>query len=208
MSRKETALVATALEDEGFDPTEHVPTELLADPSNPANHEFYRNTAMIQRHVRAAKAKLTAKQRDAAIMIDSRKSVSETAKTINVSPNTIYRWVKTAPFKEFLAARAYLRALQEAPRAALRMNMLYRIAINNTDKAPKTAIAAIKEINLMTGAYPDTSANPNNPFAKGGTVNIIINGVQAGPLDAPADTYETRSVQNPPLDVTPQPGDE
>jgi len=102
------------------------------------------------------------------------------AEDLNITPQTVSNIVNGDKGKRLRALLAHYEYAIEGPNEAQRRNALWRIALDNEEDEPKTAISAIAELNRMTLA-DYTQKQTNAPQ----TTTIIINQniLPKGPLD-------------------------
>ena len=173
------------------DPTDTLPPELLLDPDHPDNDRFFDSLAHINRAVRDAAAKLRPIQKHAALLYRQGLNYTEISKKLDVTPTSISKWMNDPTAKRFLSVMDHHQRMRDGPNFDHRKAILYRIALEQEKSQPKTTIAAIQEINKMSGVYADNASGGINA---GGDINISINGdlLPRGALDVMPNTYETR----------------
>ena len=143
-----------------------LPPELVLDPKHPANDEYIRNAQNIQRAIVAVSKKLSPRAVQATKLKHKALPTREIAERLNVTPTTISKLTKSKDAKTLLTLLGYYASLVAGPHVAQRTAMLWRIATDNESKAPRTAIAALAELNKVDLAYKEmqTGANQKSPI--------------------------------------------
>jgi len=170
---------------------EDLPPECLLDPYHPQNHQFYEDLNHIKRQILATGNKVKPHKREAVRLYRTGMSNKDIGQKLDIGPATIAKWLNEPECKRLRALCDHLQMLNDGPNADHRKNILYRIAIDNTQKKPRVTIAAIQEINRMSGTYGADAGGSN-------VVNIQINGelFPRGKLDTLPETYESRVVDS------------
>ena len=173
------------------DPNEDLPPELLLNPEHPDNDRYFQSLEHINRAVTDAAAKLRPLQKHAVLLYRTGLNDTEVAKKLDCSPQAVSGWVNSKQGRRLVAVVDHQQRLKDGPNFEHRKAILYRIALEQERAQPKTTIAAIQEINKMTGVYAENALGGINA---GGDVNISINGdlLPRGALDVMPNTYETR----------------
>ena len=175
---------------------DNLPPECLLDEYHPNNHQFYEDLTHIKRQILATGNKIKPHKREAVRLYRTGMSHKDIGQKLDIGPATISKWLNEPESQRLKALLDHLQMLKDGPNADHRKNILYRIAIDNTNKKPRVTIAAIQEINRMSGSYGSEAGQSN-------VVNIQINGeiLPRGSLDTMPETYENRSViEHTPLD--------
>ncbi len=183
----------TEIFDEYIDGEEHLPPECLLDEYHPANHQFYKDLTQIKRQILATGNTMPTKQREAVMLHRSGMKTKQIAERLALNPATIRKYIKQPESKRLHALLDHLSMQNDGPNVEHRKGILYRITVDNQDKKPRVAIAAIQEINRMSGIYNESSGT----LGGSNVVNIQINGelLPRGQLDTMPDTYETRIIE-------------
>lgn len=181
----------TEILDEFMIGEEDLPPECLLDKYHPQNHQFYEDLTHIKRQLLATGNKVKPYQREAVRLHRAGMSNTDIGKKLDIGPTTIAKWLKLPECKRLNALMNHLQMLNDGPNQDHRKNILYRIAVDNTEKKPRVTIAAIQEINRMSGTYGAEGGNSGN------VVQIQINGelLPRGSLDTMPETYENRQLQ-------------
>ena len=103
------------------------------------------------------------------------------AEKVGVTPNTVRTALQRDPCRLYMGALAARREYLDGPSVQARAAMLWRIAQNNEDDAPRISISAVDVLNKTTGVYADQQRDLNanapptiqviNNFLLGGTPN-------------------------------------
>ncbi len=175
----------TEILDEYLVGEEHLPPECLLDQFHPQNHQFYQDLNHIKRQILATGNRLKPYQREAVRLHRTGMNHTDIGKKLDISAPTVGKWIQLPEALRLKALMDHFQMLNDGPNAEHRKNILYRIAIDNTQKKPRVTIAAIQEINKMSGSYAPEGQ-------QGNVVNISINGelLPKGALDTLPQTYE------------------
>tara|TARA_R110000803_G_scaffold141021_2_gene207541 strand:+ start:76 stop:582 length:507 start_codon:yes stop_codon:yes gene_type:complete len=158
--------------------TEYLPPELLLDRSHPSNDKYLKNLEGVQRRLVAISATMPRKHLDIVKLRHNGKPIKDIAAQLKINVQTVYNALNSEKGQQMTNLLRYHQQGMEGPSSAHRVNVLWRIAIENEHREPKTAISAISEMNKMTGEY--LPADTKN----GGITVVITNNVlQPGPLD-------------------------
>lgn len=172
------------------DPNDDLPPELLLDPEHPDNDRYFDALAHIKRAVMDAQQRLRPLQRHAVMLHRQGLKNTEIAKKLDLNDNTIGKYINSPEAQRLMRVMDHHQHQLDGPNFEHRKAILYRIALEQEKKQPKTTITAIQEINKMSGVYQD------GPGSGGvhNEINIQINGelLPRGPLDQMPETYETR----------------
>jgi|LWDU01.1.fsa_nt_gi transposase len=158
---------ALALEDLEELTEEHIPVELLADPSHPSNEEFYQSLNAIRRAIVHQSTVMRQIEVQAVKLHMTGMPATKIAEKIDVAPQSVYKYLKKPEATRLRALLTHMQQLQDGPTEEHRKNLLYRIAQENQAQRPSVAVSAIQEINRMSGTY--------EPKMAGGNLNITIN---------------------------------
>jgi hypothetical protein len=124
------------------------PEEFL-DRANPENDGYMKAIEHVQRKIMHASSMLRPKQVNTIKSVFSGQSYTEAGANNQCHPQTVSKLVHSTLGQRLLTLLQYHLKLLEGPNEALRRNLLWRIAADNEEKAPKTSIQAISELNKM-----------------------------------------------------------
>jgi hypothetical protein len=156
----------------------YVPASEQEDKYSPLQDQYVQSVHRLQREVAAKCAEMPPKHVEVVRKWQAGMTQVDICKELDVQTRYCSQIIKKKRSQELMALMHLLRARMDGPNFEQRMNMLWRISVDNESERPKTAITALAEINKMvlgTAALGDGT----------GQVNIIIqNGVLAkGVLD-------------------------
>ena len=169
-----------------------LPPELLLDPHHPSNDEYCKGHIPLKRELMAHTVNMPPKAVSAIKSHMAGKTRKQIAEELNTTPTTVGKYIRSDAGKRLRALLHHIAHMKDGPNIEHRKHVLWRITVNNEKKNPKTAVAAIQEINKMSGTY--------DPKQSAGPVNITINNqlLPRGPLDTMPETYEARIIENDP----------
>jgi len=144
--------------------------EVDENPYHPLNDRYYKDMAHAQNRVMAMQRQMKLKHVQIVKMVFAGWNYVKTAEKVGVNPMTVSKVVNGAEGQTLLQLLNYIQAAADGPTAAHRKAILYRIAVDNQENAPKVAIQAVSEINKM-----DMNQHLINTGNAPGTVTIIIN---------------------------------
>ena len=178
--------------DEYLDGEENLPPELLLDPYHPQNDVYFENLRQVKRQILATGNLMTPARREAVRLHRAGKQPQAISALVNFGPSTIRKWLKEPECMRLRALMDHLQILNDGPNENHRKAILYRIGVDNEAKKPRVTIAALQEINRMSGSYADSMGGSGN------VVNIQINGelLPRGKLDQLPSTYETKAIEH------------
>lgn len=131
-----------------------VPPELLKDPDNPANDQYYQQLRRLREVMTSMSARMPMRHIQYVRLYHQGKSPSAIAEQLDVKTTTVSNALNKEPAKRLLRTLQYTQALIDGPNLELRRNMLWRIAARSEEDDPHVSIASIKELNKLAGAYP------------------------------------------------------
>ena len=148
-----------------------LPPELMLDPYHPSGDQYIKNAQNVQRSIVAQSALMKPNQTLAVKMAYKGDSHVDIAEHLNVTPQTVGTWLRSDNGRKLRALLIYYQASLDGPNETLRLQMLWRISVDNEKEQPKVAVSAIGEMNKMTMSDYDRKAagNTNAPQV------IIIN---------------------------------
>ena len=144
-----------AIEPEGYQD----PAEFL-DRHHPENDQYMRAIEHVQGKIMFLTTMLRPKQVNMLKSVFAGESYTQTGQRHGAVPTTVSRLVHSKYGQQLLNMLQYHRQLVEGPNEAQRRNMLWRIAQNEEELAPKTSITAVAELNKMHN-QAILVANPN-----------------------------------------------
>ena len=129
---------------------EHLPPEMLLDPHHPANDDYIKSVHQIQRQIVLCSSKMKPKHVDIVKHAFKGFSQVDTATKLSCSSATVGKALKSPDGLRLRALLVHHQAAVDGPNESQRINMLWRIAIDNEILHSKTSVAAIAEMNRMT----------------------------------------------------------
>lgn len=170
---------------------EHLPPELLLDQYHPSNDQFFQDLRHVKRQILATGNLMKRPKREAVRLNRAGQTTKQISAAVNFGPNTILKWLKEPECLRLRKLMDHLQQMNDGPQDNHRKAILYRIVVDNEKKKPRVAIAALQEINRMSGAYAEIGGTSN-------VVNIQINGelLPRGHLDTLPQTYDSKLISN------------
>jgi hypothetical protein len=147
-----------------------LPAAMLGMPHHPSADAYMEGLRTIQRAIVAQSQKM---KRNTVLAIKQHHrgvSTTEIAKELKIGYATISKVIKSESGQKLIALLAYYQEAIDGPQEAQRRHMLWRIAANNEEIAPKVTISAVAELNKMDNIGKEAQANIQT-----GDINIIIN---------------------------------
>lgn len=138
-------------------PNRYLPPDVLLDKYHPANAQFFKDTKALERALVAASQRAGVRNTQIAKMSHRGVRTKDIAKELGFSPATISAAKKTQPYLEIVSLMTYLSQLREGPNIEHRKRTLWEIVVDNKNADPKTAIAAMQEMNRMDGVGKQTN---------------------------------------------------
>lgn len=162
--------------EEDCEVSELLPPEALLDSNNPANDNYLREIAMLKRLIVSESKKLKPKHVEMVKKHHLNKTNVLIAEELGVAAGTVGKALKQKPALKLLALLRHLALMMDGPREGQRRNFLWRIAMRNELEDPRTAIAAVAEINKMT--HQDKQLELGSAGLGGNVVQVVINNEQ------------------------------
>ena len=153
-----------------YDPSS-LPPEVAVDQYHPMGDEFMRHLLGLQRAITTVSARLKPRQVAAAKLFHKGKTKVAIAEELGVHQMTIGKWFKLPDMHQLLTLLQHYAATLDGPREEQRRHLLWRVAVDNRDSDPRTAIAAVAEINRMDMNTHTRATGAGGPT----TVNVVIN---------------------------------
>jgi hypothetical protein len=148
-----------------------LPEEVENDPYHPQNTSFEAGQRRIIRAIEHHTTKLQPKQVEIAKQAHIGKKIKDIALAVNQAPQTVSITLKKPKVRYLLNLLERLKYHRDGASDIHRRQMLWEMAVDNQHDDPRTAIAALQELNKMAGTYPNSNeSNPN--------INITINADQ------------------------------
>ena len=146
-----------------------VPQHLLDDVG--VVDDYLQTLTQIQKAIVYASKQLKPTQVQMAKLHHKGSNFTEIAAAVGKAPTTVSKHLDKPEVQKLLSLLQYYEIALDGPSIAQRRNMLWRIAKNNEQVAPKTSISAIAEINKVDPVLAaQNSGNTGNS-----TINIQIN---------------------------------
>lgn len=147
--------------DDFYDGEDNLPTELLLDPYHPSNDKFYESIKSIQRLVNAITHGWPQSKTEALRLVHQGMNDTQVGKRLKIGSQTIGRYRKSQQGKDLLQLYRHLQQLRDGPQLDHKKSFLWRIAVDNEENRPRISIAAIQEMNKMSGSYAEQNAASN-----------------------------------------------
>jgi len=148
--------------------------ELEESAYNPANDEFKRTVRLLQKKIQHLTTTLRPRYALVARLSLSPYKYTEIAKKARFTPSTVAKIVKEPEVVQLRNALVQLRSLLQGVSALEREQMLWRIAIKNEEFNPRTAIAAIAEMNKMKIDHAAAKEKSKQNTALVNKPNIVV----------------------------------
>ncbi len=148
-----------------------LPPELMLDKYHPSADEYIKKAQQVQRQIVSTSALMKPKQVTAVKMAYKGMSNVEIAAELKVNSQTVGTWLRSVSGRKLRALLIYYQASLEGPNEAQRLNMLWRISVDNEEEQPKISVSAIGEMNKMTMTDYDRKKEGSTNVAQ----TIIIN---------------------------------
>lgn len=133
-----------------YDPNE-VPIELRASPLHPSTDKYFLYLQEIQKAIVDASQQMPIQAVSAVKLNRLGKSYTDIGKDVGRSPAWVSRTLKAQPARKLATLLEFYQTALDGPTESQRRNILWRVALANEDKAPKTTITAVSELNRMDG---------------------------------------------------------
>lgn len=124
-------------------------TELEDSTYNPANDEFKRTVVSLQRKIQQLSTQLRPRHVMAVRLSLTEHRNKDIAARLKLTPASVSNIIRSEKAQQLKRAIIQLRNLLDGVSALEREQMLWRIALQNEEFNPRTAIAAVSEINNM-----------------------------------------------------------
>jgi hypothetical protein len=123
----------------------------LEDRYHPTADQYLQSIRRIQTAIVQHSSKLKPTQVTIAKLHHKGKNNTQIAEEVGKNPTTVAKTLKLREVQVLVGLLQHYTLAVDGPKEAVRRAMLWRIATDNEQVAPKTAIAAIAEINKMEG---------------------------------------------------------
>ena len=141
-----------------FPAPQYLPPEALLDEHHPHNTGFFRQLNSIKRAMVTAQSHMKQKHVEIIKQASLGTRNKDIAEELGVHAATVGKVIRSEQGKELLTLIRHLSALNEGPSSEQRKRTLWEIVVDNQDDEPKTAIAAIAEMNKMDGIGKEINA--------------------------------------------------
>ena len=121
------------------------------DQYHPTSDQYLRSIHRVQKAIVQQSSKLTPTQVKIAKLHHRGEKNVAIAREIERSPVTVSKALALGAVQTLIALLQHYQIAVDGPQEAVRRAMLWRIATDNEVPAPKTAIAAVVELNRMAG---------------------------------------------------------
>ncbi len=127
----------------------NLPEEYLLDEGNPANDKYIQDTTFLEQQIMHVQRAMRPRHVQICKHIHTGTNNIEIADKLHISTATVSK-IKNSPLgKRLLSLLAFYQVHKDGASHAQRRNMLWRIAVDNKENRPATAISAITELNKM-----------------------------------------------------------
>jgi len=144
----------------------------LLDDYHPANDEYMRSIDMVQKRIMQHCANMKPKQVEVIKLHHTGKTNQDIAEITGYSEGNVSVIINSDNGKRLKALLCYYQQGVEGPNKAQRMNMLWRMAIDNERERPTVAKECIAELNRMDNAAQQLELTKQGNDNR---VQIIIN---------------------------------
>lgn len=141
--------------------------EFALDPNDPQNDDYFRSKKSLEQALHAQTVKIGHRKVQAARLLVEGATRADIARQIGRTAQTVSKWSNDPEVRRYVALLTRYRNLIDGPNEELRKNVLWRITAACERERPNISIAAIQELNKMSGAYAQQNAN--------GPVTVVIN---------------------------------
>lgn len=142
---------------------------------SPFNDQYHQEVNGLKQTIAELTSQMKPKHVEVVKLRHAGQSRAETCEELGITPQRYHLILKREDSKHLLTLLSLMRQTIDGPNKEQRFHMLWRICVDNELKAPRTAIAAIAEMNKMAGVKGEGS---------GGITVIVQNNVlNAGALD-------------------------
>lgn len=141
----------SAMRYDALAPNQYLPPEILLDRYHPSNERFFKDTKALERALVAASQKAGVRNTQIAKMAHRGVRTKDIAKELGFAPATVSAVKRTPAYLSIVSLMEYLSQLREGPNIDHRKRTLWEIVVDNKNVDPKTAIAAMQEMNRMDG---------------------------------------------------------
>ena len=119
------------------------------DEGNPANDKYIQDTNFLQQQIMHVQRSMRPRHVQICKQLHIGANNVEVSEKLNVSTNTVSKVKKSPLGKRLISLLAFYQVHKDGASQAQRRNMLWRIAVDNKETRPATAISAITELNKM-----------------------------------------------------------
>lgn len=161
--------LADPLDDLSLGTETFLPPEDLLDHEDPQNDRFFRQLQSLRTHAATLSTKMLPRQVEAVRLHVTGSTNKAIATKLKYTQSAVTQLLRhNAKAIELANVLRRINGLLDGPNVEVRKNMLWRIAANSEMREPGTAIAALKELNKLDGAYAQPLQAPPQ-------VQIVIN---------------------------------
>ena len=150
-------------------PQSGMPEILQNDVYYIANDNFVKKQAAVEEEIVELSKSLEPREAKAAQWIGHGDSDREIIKKMGSTGRTLAKFKKNPKIMQLAQHFRHYYMLLQGNEEIHRREMLWRMAVDNEQLAPKTALGAIAELNKMSGT------GQNNSTPNGQPINIVIN---------------------------------
>ncbi len=145
-----------------------VAPQLADDIYHYANDKFVQRAVQLKHEIATSITALGKEDRYIAKEIAKGTAVREISENINRTQSFVTKHAQNLHVKDVIVLMQHYELLLDGPMEFQRKNMLWRIAVDNEKKSPKSAIDALDKLNKMNKSYA-MEGNTSQP------INIVIN---------------------------------
>jgi hypothetical protein len=143
---------------------------MLGMPHHPSADKYVEGLRDIQRAIVAQSLKMKRTEVLAIKQHHRGIATSDIAEEVNHSYAWVHKRIQSEKGQKLIALLAYYHEAIDGPNEAQRRNMLWRVAADNEEMAPKVSISAVAELNKMDNIGREAQASLTT-----GDINIVIN---------------------------------
>lgn len=136
-------------------PHQYLPPEVQMDEYHPANQQFFKDLKALERALVDISQQLGHRHTQIVKMRHKGMRPTDIAEEIGVTATTVSVVTKKPLAQRMLALLEHLSQHRDGPNIDQRKRTLWEIVVDNQETDPKTAIAALQEMNKMDGVGKD-----------------------------------------------------
>lgn len=143
--------------------------ELVLDRSHPVNDRFLNEADGLRRRLENLTSSLPPHYLKVFRLYLEGNNFTQIAKELPIGAAAVAKAINSQSFEHFNHLTTLYRQRMSLPTLLVRQQMLWRIAVDNEDKAPQITIAALKQLDAQEGIVHQATQGTNN-----GGIHITI----------------------------------